>query len=106
MRFHQISEVRVILPACPFNLAEMAICRVMDLSSLFGLESTLVSSGHTGDQFIYIIPGKMKSVLQTRECGYGAYQSSKIPVLRPTTTAYHFTLLAPGVETRRVGYVD
>jgi hypothetical protein len=77
---------------------------VIGLSSIFCLKPALVSTRHTRHKLVDIIPGGITSALVSRyQQVTKAYQSSKTPVLRPTTTAYHLVLLAPGVETRRDG---
>ena len=92
------------MPACPPNFSKMMIGSVIGLSSIFCLKPALVSTRHTRHKLVDIIPGGITSALVSRyQQVTKAYQSSKTPVLRPTTTAYHLVLLAPGVETRRDG---
>lgn len=103
MCFRHSPEIHVILPACPLNLSEMAIDRVINLSSVLSCEAALIKPRDTTHKFIDVIPDEITSKSQIKRYQERVYQSSKIPVLRPTNTTYHFDFLAPGVETRRDG---
>ena len=103
VHFQQIPKIHIILSACPLNLAEVVISRVIGLSSILRCEATLITSWHTSHKFVDVIPISAMSTSQINKRRGTVYQSSKIPALRPAITVYHLCFLALGVETRRDG---